>query len=386
MFTDEQMDRPQQPSVTSSASLATDLSWLLSVAARPSMQAKYPKLAEMFHGREDLAERVRTFWDDGAEEMCLTEMQVLVHHGGGTCETEPDAVWRAIENAVATVPVELDMPAENPEELATSASRFRRLRESSPRVLDMPSESPEELAIYAARFRMLRESPELVRVYIELLKEVWSPVNDIWQQSLPVIEEAGRHVVAQYHQNGQSLDQLVLPGCDILRDRMPQIMSSIGQGMSLLFVPCLFFGSSMYLEFPNLVVLGTGVGQGDVVARARTESVARRLKAVADPTRLAILHSLATAPSTVGELAVLFRIAQPTVSMHVKVLRESGLVSSERVGGRLRLNADAFAVESLLDDLRAAVLQRAEGASTTGSERMPATVVEGTRSAVPVTA
>ena len=102
-------------------------------------------------------------------------------------------------------------------------------------------------------------------------------------------------------------------------------MNGIEQGLRpLLFVPCLFFGSSMYLEFPDLVVLGTGVGQGDMVARARTESVARRLKAVADPTRLAILHSLATAPSTVGELAVLFRIAQPTVSMHVKVLRESG--------------------------------------------------------------
>jgi DNA-binding transcriptional ArsR family regulator len=360
MFTDETEIRPPLPSVTSSASLATDLSWLLSVAARPSMQAKYPKLAEMFHGREDLAERIRNFWgcNEAAEEMCMTELQVLVHHGGATCETDPEAVWRAIEKAVATVPVDLDMP----------------------------SESPEELAIYVSRFRRLKESPELVRAYIDLLKEVWAPVNDVWQQSLPVIEEAGRHVVAQYHQNGQSLDLLVLPGCDILRDRMPEIMSGIGQSMSLLFVPCLFFGSSMYLEFPGLVVLGTGVGQGDLVARARTESVARRLKAVADPTRLAILHSLATAPSTVGELAVLFRIAQPTVSMHVKVLRESGLVSSERIAGRLRLNADAVAVESLLDDLRHAVLQRAEGASTTGSERIPATVEDGTRSAVPVTA
>ena len=358
MLTDETVARLRQPSVISSASMATDLSWLLSVAARPSMQAKYPKLAEMFDGREDLAERIRNFWDDGSEEMCFTEMQVLVHHGGATCATDPEVVWQAIERAVATVPLDLDMP----------------------------SESPEELAIYVARFRKLKESPELVRVYIDLLKDVWAPVNDIWQQSLPVIEEAGRRVVAQYHQNGQSLDQLVLPGCDILRDRMPEIMSGIGQGMSLLFVPCLFFGSSMYLEFPNLVVLGTGVGQGDLVARARTESVARRLKAVADPTRLAILHSLATAPSTVGELAVLFRIAQPTVSMHVKVLRESGLVSSERVGGRLRLNADAYAVESLLDDLRDAVLQRAEGASTTGSELIPATVEDGTRSAVPVTA
>jgi DNA-binding transcriptional ArsR family regulator len=86
--------------------------------------------------------------------------------------------------------------------------------------------------------------------------------------------------------------------------------------------------------------------------------VAKRLKAVADPTRLAILHSLAAAPSTIGELAVLFRLAQPTVSMHVKVLRQNGLVRSERVGGRLRLSADPGAVESLLNDMRDAVLQR----------------------------
>jgi DNA-binding transcriptional ArsR family regulator len=356
MFTDEAVARPQ-PAVTSSASLSTDLSWLLSVAARPSMQQKYPKLTELFDGREDLARRIRTFWDDGAEEMCFTEMQVLAHHAGVTCETDPEVVWRGIERAVDTVPLELVMP----------------------------SESPDDLVHYVARFRRLKEDPALRRAYLDLLEEVWAPVNDVWQQSLPVIEEAGRHAVAQY-QNGHSLDLLVLPGCDILRERMPQIVGSIEQGMPLLFVPCLFFGSSMYLEFPDLIVLGTGVGQGDVVARARTESVARRLKAVADPTRLAILHSLATASSTVGELAVLFRIAQPTVSMHVKVLRESGLVSSERVGGRLRLQADAGAVESLLEDLRHAVLQRAEGASTTGSDRIPATVDDGTRSAVPVTA
>jgi DNA-binding transcriptional ArsR family regulator len=356
MLTDETVARLRQPSVISSASMATDLSWLLSVAARPSMQAKYPKLAEMFDGREDLAERIRNFWDDGSEEMCFTEMQVLVHHGGATCATDPEVVWQAIERAVATVPLDLDMP----------------------------SESPEELATIVARFRMLKDDPDLMREYVDLLKEVWAPVNDVWQQSVPVIEEAGRHVVAQY-QNSQSLETVIAPTCDILIGRMPTITSSLEQGMQLLFVPCLFFGSSMYLEFPGLIVLGTGVGQGDLVARARTESVARRLKAMADPTRLAILHSLATAPSTVGELALLFRIAQPTVSMHVKVLRESGLVSSERVGGRLRLNADAVAVDSLLEDLRHAVLQRAEGTNSTGSERMPATVEDGTRSAVPVT-
>jgi DNA-binding transcriptional ArsR family regulator len=42
--------------------------------------------------------------------------------------------------------------------------------------------------------------------------------------------------------------------------------------------------------------------------------------------------------------------------MHVKVLRQSGLVQSARRDGRLRLSADPAAVEALLGDLRAAVL------------------------------
>jgi hypothetical protein len=85
------------------------------------------------------------------------------------------------------------------------------------------------------------------------------------------------------------------------------------------------------------------------------------------------------------------------VSMHVKVLRESGLVRSERQGGRLRLSADAGAVELLLGELRQAVLQEADaggggggaqpgGTSTIGSDLIPATVVESTRTAGPVTA
>ncbi len=344
-------------SVAAAPSLACDLSWLLSVAARPSMQARYPQLAEMFNGREDLADCVRGFWGEGSEETGFAEMQVLAHHAGAMTETDPGALWQAIERAVATVPLDLEIP----------------------------SESAEERATYLDRFRSLRESPELLRSYLDLLKEVWAPVDDMWQQALPVIDEAGRHVVAQY-ERGRSLEVLIPTGCDILRDRMPGILSGVESGQrALLFVPCLFFGSSMYLEFPGLVVIGTGVGQGDIEARARTESVARRLKAVADPTRLALLHSLATAPSTVGELAVLFRLAQPTVSMHVKVLRQNGLVRSERRAGRLRLSADAAAVEALLGELRRAVLQ-GEGASTTGSDLMPATVVESTRSGEPVTA
>jgi DNA-binding transcriptional ArsR family regulator len=359
---------PRTKQVAASASLVSDLSWLLHVAARPSMQARYPNLAEMFNGREDLANRVRTFWSESTEEeSCFTEMQVLAQHAGAVRVTDPATLWAAIEEAVGTVPLDLEMP----------------------------SETPEDRRIYLERLRRLRESPALLRSYLELLAEVWASVDAMWQQALPVIEESGRHLIAQY-ERGRSLELLIPEGCDILREHLPDILARVELGQQpLLFVPCLFFGSGMYLEVSGLIIIGTHVGQGDIEARAKTESVARRLKAVADPTRLAILHSLASAPSSVGELAVLFRLAQPTVSMHVKVLRENGLVRSERAGGRLRLSADAAAVELLLEELRQAVLRGTQGphgpqaqpvgASTTGSDRMPATVVERTLSGAPVT-
>lgn len=362
MFTDEAPPRAVR-SVSATPSLACDLSWLLSVAARPSMQARYPELAEMFAGREQLAERVRTFWQDGSDEMCFTEMQLLARHAGALNVTDPSELWRAIEAGVETVPLDMELP----------------------------SETPEERAVFLARFGRLKDSPELLRSYLGLLAEVWEPVDAMWQQSLPVIEEAARNVVAHY-ERGRSLETFITPGCDIFRDRLPEIVSNVRAGQPLVFVPCLFFGTSMYLEFSDLVLIGTGVGQGDVLARARTESVARRLKAVADPTRLALLHALAAAPGSVGELALQFELAQPTVSMHVKVLRQSGLVRSERRGGRLRLTADPQAVEGLLSEVRRAVLHGVAsapdqdvGANDTGSDLMPATVVDGTRAAAPVT-
>lgn len=280
-----------------------------------------------FDDRPDLAERVRTFWDDTEDETSFTEMHILAYYAGALHATDPDVLWQALARAIPNVPLDLDMP----------------------------SESDEELALFSDRFRRLKQSPALVRSYLDLLAEVWAPVNDMWQQWLPAIDQAGRHFVSQFERR-TSLDLLITPGCDIFRERLPRIASDIEGGKPVAFVPCLFFGSSLYLDFPDLVVIGIGVGPGDEQARARTESVARRLKAVADPTRLAILHSLAAAPSSVGELATLFRLAQPTVSMHVKVLRESGLVHSHRKDGRLRLSADPGAVEALLGDLRAAVL------------------------------
>jgi DNA-binding transcriptional ArsR family regulator len=67
----------------------------------------------------------------------------------------------------------------------------------------------------------------------------------------------------------------------------------------------------------------------------------------------------------VGDLATAFGLAQPTVSMHMKSLRDSGLVRSERKDGRLQLSADPGALASLVDELRGIV---SDGVGTAGGD------------------
>lgn len=54
--------------------------------------------------------------------------------------------------------------------------------------------------------------------------------------------------------------------------------------------------------------------------------------ALGDPKRLLILYALEDGPLCVNELAQALRLRQPTVSRHLRVLRERGLVNTERRG------------------------------------------------------
>ncbi len=53
--------------------------------------------------------------------------------------------------------------------------------------------------------------------------------------------------------------------------------------------------------------------------------------ALADPTRREILQRLAEGDAQVSDLAAPFRISQPAISKHLKVLENAGLISRTRV-------------------------------------------------------
>src|SRR3954452_22501467 len=80
--------------------------------------------------------------------------------------------------------------------------------------------------------------------------------------------------------------------------------------------------------------------------------LARRFKALADPARVGIVNLLSANDEVcVCTLTDALGLAQPTVSHHLRLLREAGLVTMEKrgTGSSSRLEADA------LDALRGAL-------------------------------
>jgi ArsR family transcriptional regulator len=85
---------------------------------------------------------------------------------------------------------------------------------------------------------------------------------------------------------------------------------------------------------------------------------ARRMKALGHPVRLGIAIRLAETPETCAcDFADVFGVSQPTVSEHLRVLRDAGLVTTRRRGTQIcySLDLDAMAeLRGLLDRLQPA--------------------------------
>ncbi|MDB5349050.1 MAG: putative transcriptional regulator [Planctomycetota bacterium] len=61
-----------------------------------------------------------------------------------------------------------------------------------------------------------------------------------------------------------------------------------------------------------------------------TASLDATFSALADPTRRAILARLAKGEATVNELVSPFKLSQPAISKHLKVLEKAGLITRGR--------------------------------------------------------
>lgn len=76
-------------------------------------------------------------------------------------------------------------------------------------------------------------------------------------------------------------------------------------------------------------------------------------RALADPTRREILAMLRRGPRSAGDIAEAFDVAWPTISRHLGVLRQAGLVVAERDGQYIRYELNTSVMHDFVQYLLA---------------------------------
>ncbi|HMA54973.1 MAG TPA: autorepressor SdpR family transcription factor [Acidobacteriota bacterium] len=74
-------------------------------------------------------------------------------------------------------------------------------------------------------------------------------------------------------------------------------------------------------------------------------------KALSDPTRRRILEMLKSGPKGSGEIAEAFPSSWPTISRHLAVLRDAGLILAAREGQHIRYELDTSVVQDLVQHI-----------------------------------
>ncbi len=210
----------------------------------------------------------------------------------------------------------------------------------------LPSEPQPVWTLVDQRVAYLRGDAGARARYGTILRRLWAVVEPYWERQGHREAQATATELQSRLRNEQDLRRLVPGNTFVHKDIFqPQIAAARGRGELYLVALGLGGEGQLYWALPGFVVVGVGSGVGEKLARRRerAERAAGRFKVLSDPTRLAILAELLHADyhnaTTVTELASLFGLSQPTVSVHMKMLREAGLVTAEREGNQVSYSA-----------------------------------------------
>ena len=152
----------------------------------------------------------------------------------------------------------------------------------------------------------------------------------------------------------QDFRQMVdwLPQSSPLKTSGEIIQTMQTKGLHTIFIVEPFQLPDFWFLIPNALV--TSFAEGKDLYRhffGFMEDLSVRLKALADPTRLAILRIVRSSPQDNTLIATHLGISRPTVSIHAKQLREAGLIKTYEDGRSVRHEVVYREVRRLFSDL-----------------------------------
>lgn len=268
-----------------------------------------------------LSARVNDFWGDGYP--ALAEDVVLAHATGTLGDLD---ITRFVE-------------------------RLRKpLAFEEPLLLE--TETEDEARAIRARLDRLAREPRLRTRYAALVGDLWATFEATWRESGRDRATATAAVWSARLTAGADVVDLLPEGHIARREEYVQMARRAQREGTLRLSPCVA-GRGHIVALPGLLSIAADAIAPDpsVALRQDAAATAERLRVLSDPTRLTILAHLSRAPTGVSDLARSLHIAQPTASVHLRQLREAGLVTAERAGSRNVYSARPAAVEGLLAEV-----------------------------------
>jgi DNA-binding transcriptional ArsR family regulator len=300
------------PEIQIGGSIAVELDYAMLAASNPQIRSNHAELVRLYGDSSEMERRVRSLWaPEESPPMGALELSILAQRGGLLLSVDPDALLERLETLAAAPPDDLLLASETDADRRAIRRRLDRLGSS-------------------ARFRTR---------YAGVVRDLWAAIGPEWRRRGWPAVDAMVKARRELARRSAPWQEVARPPAKPLKGKTLGLVAALPPGGVVAVIPA-YFGHLTgygYMDLPGMVLISIPAVSGGAEARARTEQLARRLKSIADPTRLAMLELLVREPSTVSELAESLSLAQPTVSNHVKLLRDSGLLQPAPREGRRAL-------------------------------------------------
>ena len=233
LFHEQQAPEDASLRVVVTGSIAVELDWALHAAVYPRFQQDHTALGRIYAEVPRLAERVRSFWESAEVADCSGSMElvILAHHGGLLFSLDAEELVGRLPGLCATVPLDLRLA----------------------------SESPEDRVAVRRRLARLRSSPELASRYTSLVADTWSAVRADWLRQGRRLVEAAVAARRELQHRGASWREVADNPHHRKSQALEDLVSSLGPGGVLAVVPAYFAHLGSLIDLPGVVLVGVAL-------------------------------------------------------------------------------------------------------------------------------